>query len=301
MAENYIQCKYSKTATFISIEEYNPFTDKYVVVYSTNINPHQELTTLQILNNILTTDTDKLVLRSYTENKEIEDVFISNFTESPDDLYGSFVIQIQYANSFWLPLKDYQLPYSQQLELHQTIAKIADYLHGLTPSQRGDKYEILMQYGTDVMSKYTDISELSRFAIESMLIENGYEYIIRLLTLGTDQLRSIVYFLPLIQALKGTRPGLELLLSTFCDALEITEEWEDNTGEMPPYTMKIDVIRPKNIPITSNIQDAIVEFCGEYVYPYILSIEVHLSYTDGFTNKTFVTCEVINTVTAYVQ
>lgn len=203
--------------------------------------------------------------------------------------------------SLWLPLKDYQLPYSAEQELHQSVADIADYLHGLKSGPSEEKYRALQQYGTDVMNKYIDVGTLSKRALTAMIIENGYSYIIDLLSLTTEQLRSVVYYLPLIQSLKGTMQGLELLLSTFCDALEITEWWEDQTGTLPPYTMIINVIRLKNMTIKSNIQNAIIRFCEEYVYPFILSVDVHLSFTDGMTQKTFVRCDIINEITAYIS
>ena len=202
--------------------------------------------------------------------------------------------------SFWQSLKEYQLPNSAKQELHEVVASIADYLHGLKAGPEEEKYKALMQRGIDIMNKYTDISTLSEEALKAIIAENGYSYITDLLTLNTEQLRGIVYYLPLIQSLKGSMPGLRLMLSTFCDALTITEWWEDETGSMPPYTMMIDVIRLKNMQIKSNIQEAIIRFCGEYVYPYVLSVDVHLSFTDGLTNKTFVICNIIDEVTAYI-
>lgn len=202
--------------------------------------------------------------------------------------------------SLWLPLKEYQLPYSADQELHKTVADIADYLHGLKPGPSEEKYRLLQQYGTDVMNKYVAVETLSERALKAIIEENGYGYITELLPLNTEQLRSIVYYLPLIQALKGSEPGLEIMLSTFCDALEITIWYEDTTGTLPPYSMIINVIRLKNMKIKTNIQEAIIRFCGEYVYPYILSVDVHLSFTDGYTEKTFVRCDIIDEITAYI-
>lgn len=203
--------------------------------------------------------------------------------------------------SFWQSLTEYQLPYSQEQELHQSVAQIADYLHGLGKGPSEEKYKLLMQYGTDIMDKYTNVNTLSERALKAIITENGYGYIVDLLDIeNIDQLRGIVYYLPLIQALKGSIVGLEVILSTFCDSLDIMEWWEDETGEMPPYTIKINVLRLKNMKLKVGIYDAIIKFCGEYIYPLITGVEIHLTYTDGLSNKTFVICEVVNELTAYI-
>ena len=202
--------------------------------------------------------------------------------------------------SFWQSLTEYQLPYSQEQELHKAVALIADHLHGFNAGPSEEKYKLLQQYGTDIMDKYTNIYSLSETALKAIITENGYGYIVELLDLNIDQLRGIVYYLPLIQALKGTIPGLEIMLSTFCDQLTLTEWWQDESGSMPPHTMNIDIIRLKNMKIRTGIHDAIIRFCGEYIYPLITSVDVHLSFTDGNTNKSFIRCDISDEITVQV-
>lgn len=142
--------------------------------------------------------------------------------------------------SFWQSLKEYQLPYSQEQELHQAIAQLSDYIKGLdigVETEDSDlvsvfnKYQGLLQYGVDIMNKYYDISSLSDTALKALIAENGYAYITNLLELEVEHLRNIVYFLPVIHALKGTIPGLTIILSCFADKVEITEWWQGIRGK----------------------------------------------------------------------
>ena len=214
-----------------------------------------------------------------------------NIDEAQEELSNS----IKYMD-LWIPAKDYQLSHSQSKELHKTIANIADYIRGLGYGPSEEKYRILSQYGIDVINKYVDISTLSDRALKAIISENGYAYIVDVLNFTTEQLRGFVYFLPLIAALKGTLPGLELILSIFCREVKITEGWTTTDPELPMYTMKID-LEIVNTGILADTSDMIIEFCSEYVYPLLKKLLITVSFVDGFTNKIFVTVDMKNCLT----
>lgn len=196
----------------------------------------------------------------------------------------------------WIPAKDYQLKHSQDKELHKTVANIADYIRGLGYGPSEEKYRILSQYGIDVINKYVDISTLSDRALKAIISENGYSYIVNVLNFTTEQLRGFVYFLPLIAALKGTLPGLELILSIFCRNIKIIEGWTVTNPELPMYTMEID-LEIVNTGISADTSDMIIEFCAEYVYPLLKKLQIAISFIDGFTNKIFVAVDMKNCLT----
>lgn len=212
--------------------------------------------------------------------------------------------------SFWQSLKEYQLPYSQEQELHQSIAQLHDYIKGLevgvlqptsTLSETFNKYQNLLQMGVDIMNKYIDIASLSDMALKALIAENGYSYITDLLELEVEHLRSIVYFLPVIHALKGTIPGLVILLACFADKVDITEWWEDETRQMKRYTFNITVLRIRNMKFPSQLPNRIYEFCSQYVYPLLAHLEIQVSCDDSTTNVIYTMCQVSEKVIALVE
>ena len=214
-----------------------------------------------------------------------------NTDEAQEELNNS----IKYMD-LWIPAKDYQLSHSQSKELHKTVANIADYIRGLGYGPSEEKYRILSQYGIDVINKYVDISTLSDRALKAIISENGYSYIVDVLNFTTEQLRGFVYFLPLIAALKGTLPGLELILSIFCKNVKIIEGWTTTNPELPMYTMEID-LEIVNTGMMADTPEMITEFCAEYVYPLLKNLLITVSFIDGFTNKIFVTVDMTNCLT----
>ena len=214
-----------------------------------------------------------------------------NMDKAQEELINS----IKYMD-LWIPAKDYQLSHSQSKELHKTVANIADYIRGLGYGPSEEKYRILSQYGIDVINKYIDISTLSDRALKAIISENGYAYIVDVLNFTTEQLRGFVYFLPLIAALKGTLPGLELILSIFCRDVKIIEGWTTTSPELPMYTMEID-LEIVNTGIMADTSEMIIEFCSEYVYPLLKKLLITVSFIDGFTNKIFVKVDMKNCIT----
>ena len=232
----------------------------------------------------------------------------TNWQASTEYKVGDIVnisTQSMTINSFSLQCKeivnDYLMEFSTKQELHQIVTSIADYLHGLALGPSAEKYKALAQYGTDVVCKHKDIGALSEQALIALITENGYAYLTDLLALSKTQLQNVVYYLPLIQALKGTLPGLELMLATFCDKVAITEWW-DSDKDMQAYTFDLNVIRLKNITVTSDMQSIIAKFCGEYVYPLLNEIEIHVTFADETdSNKIFCCCDIINQVTLLID
>ena len=78
-----------------------------------------------------------------------------------------------------------------------------------------------------VINKYRDFRNLDNTTIHQVVSEFGYQYIIDILELPDSRLRDLMGFLALINMLKGSRPGLELVLSLLGFEFELLEWWED--------------------------------------------------------------------------
>lgn len=111
------------------------------------------------------------------------------------------------------------------------------------------KVSELLQYVVDrAYEENRDISEKFKYpetakeeAIYTTILEFGYEYIADL----GDQITSVdkaslIQFISLLHLLKGTRRGLELVLTLLGFTFEITEWWEEGgSGEPMTFNMTV--------------------------------------------------------------
>jgi len=84
---------------------------------------------------------------------------------------------------------------------------------------------------SEILNKYKDPTELSFSSLTQIFAEHGYGYTIDVLNLSNASLISMVGFIPLIHALKGSRRGLELvfdlLIKGSTSEYSLVEWWED--------------------------------------------------------------------------
>lgn len=149
----------------------------------------------------------------------------------------------------------------------------------------------------DVKEKYTNPSGLSEESIRQIMYEQGYNYIVNLMdTLTGVQFNTMISFIDLIDQLKGTRAGLELVLKLLGFDSIIKEWWEDPSDLGEEWTYEIIVLfNTSNVPDIFDTLDKIYEFSNNYVLADISNVEVRFIFSNfadkatilgGFSKKT---------------
>ena len=128
----------------------------------------------------------------------------------------------------------------------------------------------------DIEYKYTDPEAAKEETIKNILTEEGFNYIVSLMdTIDGFSFNIMLYFISLINRLKGTRPGVELVLKLLGFDSIIREWWEDpdNLGE--PNTFEIIVfMNTSYIPDVFNTLQKVQIFLRNYVYALLTNVEV---------------------------
>lgn len=143
-------------------------------------------------------------------------------------------------------------------ELYPKVAEMMDYI-----------LENAAKEFEDIEYKYRNPDLVSDEVIERVIYEYGFQYINDLADTLIEVDRSILlYFMGLLYFYKGTRIGMELILTVLGFGFEIQEWWEqDPKGEEHTFNMTVlmDVSNLKgNVFDTIN---KIKEFTRFYVYP----------------------------------
>ena len=126
----------------------------------------------------------------------------------------------------------------QTLELFEFICGDSD----LSVPQDRD----LQQMFVDVLDKYRDSETISIDSIKERIAEQGYLYLTEIFDVTDENLRILASYLPMIQILKGTKPGLELIFTILNVGFEIKEWWEDPTNlEILSYILFVELINLK--------------------------------------------------------
>lgn len=168
-------------------------------------------------------------------------------------------------------LSDYDL----EKEIIAQTNELIDYLNGGSDISKS-KYFALQQTYIDVLNKYKDVMSLSEQALKDIIDEYGYSYLSNLFDLSKERLQMLVLYLPLIEMLKATKTGLELIFAVLGLTLTIQEWWENPSNlEILSYILYIDLV---NVPVDSSVADRVLEFSRQYVYPLLVAITYTISY-----------------------
>ncbi len=125
----------------------------------------------------------------------------------------------------------------------------------------------------DSLYKFKNRSKIQIEALENFIGEQGYEYIVNVLSLTKDQLETLTDYLNLIHFLKGTRKGLELVLSLLGIIAEIREWWEE-TPKGEPHTFSLDIdFNLGNV--KRDTVKRLSEFVTHYVFPKLKAIVIN--------------------------
>lgn len=131
-----------------------------------------------------------------------------------------------------------------------------------------------------VINKYRDFRNLDNTTIHQVVSEFGYQYIIDILELPDSRLRDLMGFLALINMLKGSRPGLELVLSLLGFEFELLEWWEDpvTLPQKCTYALELTFV---DIGMDPAFFDRFDIFSREYVYPILTRLLIYFKLTYG--------------------
>lgn len=140
----------------------------------------------------------------------------------------------------------------------------------------------------DIRFKNSGPDQVSEEVIKEVIKELGFDYINSVMdTITGFEFNSLLEFISLINLLKGSREGFELILKLTGFDSVITEWWETSPkGE--PYTFDIVVIMDNNlIPDVQATLAQVKIFARAYVFPVINNIDFHFGFSFGEKNLTF--------------
>ena len=176
-------------------------------------------------------------------------------------------------------------------ELIQQTIEITEYMLGNSPIVLAEKAKDLLdnndtkQLILDMMYKYSDTESISDSSIEDLIKERGYGYLLDIFSLTKNELRVLNSYLPLIEQMKGSYTGLELVLAILgASNMEITEWWQDPINlEVLSYILSIELI---NKPVAPKLVSKIQKFSRQYVYPLLTQVLYSVRYDFSETSKT---------------
>jgi hypothetical protein len=138
----------------------------------------------------------------------------------------------------------------------------------------------------DIWNKYTAPEDMTEESIRAFIRDHGYGYILDLLSLSSNSYNTLLYLLPLIHFLKGSREGLEIVfsllqVSTKEAKTNITAWWEeDPVAEEDTFSIDSEIDLAT---IDSSFFEKFDTFIQKYVYPSLTSLNVSYSVSGTLT------------------
>jgi len=131
----------------------------------------------------------------------------------------------------------------------------------------------------DVKYKYKDNTKLSSEAVKNTILEQGFEYIVSVTdTVENLEFNTMLSFMDVVNQLKGTRAGLELVLKLMGFDSIISEWWEDPSEEVDKWSYELIVIfNSSNVPDIFNTVEKVRIFSDNYVLGKISNIDIRFS------------------------
>ena len=164
----------------------------------------------------------------------------------------------------------------RSLELYPKISGMMDYI----VKQYAAEFE-------DVRYKYRGPDKVRDIVIKEIITELGFKYIADVMgTISNFEFNTFLQFVSLINLLKGSRVGLELVLKLL-GFDTIIKEWWEQSPEHPVYTFEIVVIMDSNkVTDAQATLDKVKIFARAYVFPLIENIDFRFSLNIGARNLT---------------
>ena len=131
----------------------------------------------------------------------------------------------------------------------------------------------------DTKYKKTKTETLSEETVKEIVREQGFDYIVSVMdTISGFQFNKMLSFIELINELKGTRKGLELVLRLMGFDSIIKEWWEGAQFDTDPWTYEIIIIVNSSfVPDLFNTLDKVKIFSQNYVIAKVTNIEIRFS------------------------
>lgn len=219
------------------------------------------------------------VLTSKSVSSEIG---IKVFEQEVIDLEPIRIFVYLSKNPYYEP-QIFLLQHDLDKELIQQTIEVFQYMLGVSPLILNEKAKELSkgedskQLLLDMLDKYKDMESLSEDAIRNKIKEQGFEYLLDVFSLSLNELKVLGSYLPLIQSLKGSYSGIELVLMLMgASELKITEWWEDPTNlEVLSYILSIEIV---NKPVESKFISRLQRFSRQYVYPLLTQVLYSIRY-----------------------
>jgi len=138
----------------------------------------------------------------------------------------------------------------------------------------------------DVKYKVKDPNQLSQDAVKEIIKEEGFKYIVSVMdTINNFEFNTMVFFIDLINQLKGHRRGLELVLKLLGFDSIIREWWEDPSALGDPLTYEITVfVNSSFVPDIFLTLEKVQEFSRNYVLAQISNVDVQFLF-ERFASK----------------
>lgn len=147
-------------------------------------------------------------------------------------------------------------------------------------SSNSEYFEYERDTFQSTMNKYRDFRNLEVNTIHQIVREFGYQYIVDILELPESKLKDLMAYLALINILKGSKQGLELVLSLLGFDFKLLEWFEDPIAlpEKNTYALELTFV---DMGMKSTFYKNFYRFSREYVYPLLTKLLLYFKFTYG--------------------
>lgn len=138
---------------------------------------------------------------------------------------------------------------------------------------------------SDIKYKLQDPTKLREQAIKEIIDELGFSYIRKLMdTLTNIEFNVLIDFISLLNLLKGSREGLEIVMGLLGFDTVITEWWEALPNKEEMTFDLIVLMNTSNVPDLVKTLDQVKVFTRHYVLPKLDIIDFRFIF-DSFLDK----------------
>jgi hypothetical protein len=127
-------------------------------------------------------------------------------------------------------------------------------------------------YFDDFVQKYKDITKVRTKSLKEIVAEEGFKYVADVLSLTRHELETLVKYISVINDLKGSLSGLEVVFNMIGIKYNMVEWWEKAPQGTPhTFDLAIEVDIDK---VALNMMTNLKNFIRNYVYPVIENFEI---------------------------
>ena len=149
--------------------------------------------------------------------------------------------------------------------------EVMDCLNALISTHQ-PAFESIQQAYFDTLYKTKDYTKLSYEAKIEVMKELGFDYLLDILILTSDQLTQLLIFFNLIYILKGKKEGLKICLDTLGMIYTYTT-WDETDPKGQPFTAKLKIVG--NDYAATEVFRKIKNFIRSYMLPWVdITIEL---------------------------